>query len=114
MCLQISDMPPAFGTNAGPAGKTDIVQYVAHGPAAGAVAGGVDNRVGYIANVRPAAQETSEVPFLVAPCRDFDGACGGRVRIGSPGRVQRLYHAERATQPAPGILGSPEVARHEF
>src|SRR5258708_19501245 len=97
-------MRRAVGTNAGPAGKTDIVQYGAHGPAAGAVAGGVDNRVGYIANVRPAAQEASEMSFFIAPSRDLDGTFYGRIGIDDAGGFERIDHAERPIEPARVIL----------
>ena len=67
MRLEISDVPPGFGLRARPAGKTDIAQGVTHGSAAAAVARGVDIGFGDGADIRPAAEETSEMSFLVAP-----------------------------------------------
>ena len=51
MRLQISDVPAAFGRHARPAGKTGIAQGVPHGPAAAAVARGVDISLGDAADV---------------------------------------------------------------
>ena len=67
MRLEISDMPPAFGLGARPAGKTGVAQGVPHGPAAAAVARGVDIVFGDAADIGPAAEETAEMAFLVAP-----------------------------------------------
>ena len=79
MRLEISDMPAAFAAARGPAGETDLAQRVAHGSAAAAVARGVDVGLGDAADIGPAAEETAEMSFLVAPRRDFDGAVDVRV-----------------------------------
>src|SRR5450759_5907467 len=104
MRLQISDMPPGFGRDAGAAGKTHIAQGLAHGPAAGAVARGIDVRVGYTANIGSAAQEMAEMSFLVAPCCDFDGALDARLGIDHAGGFEGVDDAERSIEPAGEIL----------
>ncbi len=74
MGFEISDVPAAFGRDARPAGKADLAQRFAHGPAAVAVARGVDIGFGEGADIGPAAEETAEMAFLVAPCCDLDRA----------------------------------------
>jgi hypothetical protein len=74
MRLEISDMPPAFCPGARPAGKTDVAQRVPHGSAAAAIACRVDVSFGDTVNVGSAAEEASEMSFLVAPNSDFNGA----------------------------------------
>ena len=67
MRLEISDVPAAFGRYARPAGKTRLAQRFPHGPAAVAVACGVDVSFGERADIGPAAEETAEMSFLIAP-----------------------------------------------
>jgi len=42
--------------------------------------------------------------FLIAPCRDFDGAVDGRIGIDRAGGFERIDDAERAVEPACEIL----------
>ena len=104
MRFDISDMPPGFGPGARPAGKTDVAQRLAHGSAAAAVACGVDVRLGYAADVRPAAEEVAEMSFLIAPCRDFNGAVDVRVGIDDAGGFEGIHDAKRPIEPAREIL----------
>ncbi len=104
MCLQISDMPPAFCRRARPASQTHIAQGVPHGPAAAAVARRVDVRVGYTANIGSAAQEMAEMSFLIAPCSDFDSAFCARIGIDHAGGFKGIDDAKRPIEPARVIL----------
>src|SRR5712664_1647904 len=104
MGLDISDMPPAISLRARPAGKTHGGQGFPHGAAAVAVACGVDVIIGYAANVRSAAKKRAEMSFLVAPCRDFDGAVYVRVGIDHAGGFERIDDAKRPIEPARVIL----------
>ena len=74
MGFEISDMPPAFATAAGAAGEAGVAQRVTHALAAVAVACCVDIGFGDAADIGTAAEEVSEMPFLVAPGRNFDRA----------------------------------------
>src|SRR5207247_2133184 len=82
-----------------PAGKTYVAQGLPHGPVAVAVPCGVDVRLGHAADVRPAAKETAEMSFLIAPCRDFDGAVCVRIRIDDAGGFERIHNAKRPIEP---------------
>jgi hypothetical protein len=77
---------------------------LAHSPAAGAVACGVDVRVGYTANIGSAAQEMAEMSFLIAPCCDFDGAFHARIGIDHAGGFEGIDDAKRSIEPARKIL----------
>ena len=114
MRLEISDVPPAFGRGARPAGKPGLAQGVAHGPAAVAVARGVDLRLGDAADIGPAAEEAAEMAFLVAPCRDLDGAVDVRIGIDDAGGFERIDDAERPIEPARKILAFEMRARQQF
>ena len=81
MRLQISDMPAGFGRYARPAGKPHIAQGLTHGPAAGAIARGVDVRLSHATNIGSAAEEVTEMSFLIAPRCDLDGAPSGRSEL---------------------------------
>src|ERR1044072_8765135 len=74
MRLQIAEVPSPLDGGARPAGKTDVAQRLAHAPAASAVARRVDVGFGERADIGSAAEEMSEMAFLVTPCRDLDGA----------------------------------------
>jgi len=69
-----------------------------------AVPCGVDVRLGHAADVRPAAKETAEMPFLIAPCRDFDGAVCVRIRIELRGRLRAHTRRQRAHRASREIL----------
>ena len=104
MCFEISDMPPAFGAHARTAGEAHAIKCLAHGACAVAVARGVDIGLGDGADVRPAAEETAEMSFLIAPCRDFDRAAKVGVGIDDAGGLQRIDDAKRPIEPARIIL----------
>ena len=114
MRLEIADVPPAFGPGARPAGKPGLAQGFPHGFAAGAVARGVDLVLGDAADIGPAAEELAEMAFLVAPCRDLDGAADARVGIDDAGGFQRIDDAERPIEPARVILAFEMRARQQF
>ncbi len=101
MGLQISDVPPAFGPGARPAGKAGLAQGLPHGLAAGAVARGIDLRLG-------------DGPRHRTGCR---GNCRNglprrtmtrlrrrrryaRIGIDDAGGLQRIDDAERPIEPA--------------
>ena len=111
MRLQISDVPPAFGLRARPAGKTHLAQRLPHGPAAAAVARGVDVRFGDAADIGPAAEEIAEMAFLVAPCRDFDGAADARVGIDARGRPPAHRRRRAAHRASPHNSGFRDASR---
>ena len=81
MGFEISDMPPAFAPRAGAAGEAGVAQRVTHALAAVAVASCVDVGFGDAADIGAAAEEVSEMPFLVAPGRHFDRAACIRIAI---------------------------------
>ena len=103
MGFEISDMPPAFATAAGAAGEAGLAQRVTHAVAA-AVACCVDIGFGDAADIGPAAEEVSEMPFLVAPGRNFDRAACIRIAIDDAGGFERIDHAERSIEPARVVL----------
>src|SRR5439155_4163845 len=113
MRLEISDMPPAFSFRPGPAAKAHVAQGLPHGSAAVTVACGVDVRLGHAADVRPAAKETAEMSFLVAPCRNFDGAVCVRIRIDDAGGFERIHDAKRPIEPAREILTFEMRSEHK-
>ena len=104
MGFEISDMPPAFAPRAGAAGEAGVAQRVTHGLAAVAVAGRVDIGFGDAADIGAAAEEVSEMPFLVAPGRNFDRAVYVRIAIDDAGGFERIDHAERSIEPARVVL----------
>src|SRR4051812_19065991 len=104
MGFEITDMSPVFGLRAWPAGKTHLAQSLAHAAAAGAIAGSVDIGLGYTANIGPAAKETAEMSFLIAPRRDFDGAVCVRVGIDDAGGFKGKHDAKRTVEPAREVL----------
>src|SRR5260370_21160703 len=114
MRLEISDMPAAFSRRARPAGKAHISQGLPHGSVAVAVARGLDLIIGHTANVRPAAEEASEMSFLIAPGRDFDGAICVRVGIDDSGGFERIYDAKRPIEPAREILAFKMRSSQQF
>ena len=72
-------------TTAGPAGKTNVAQGVAHGSAAAAIARGVDVRLGYAADIRPAAKEVAETrTFKVLVPLDSEE----RNKVGNAGKAE--------------------------
>ena len=104
MGFEISDMPPAFVPRAGAAGEAGLAQRVTHALAAVAIACRVDIGFGDAADIGPAAEEVSEMPFLIAPGRDFDGAVCIRIAIDDAGGFERIDHAERSIEPARVVL----------
>ena len=114
MGFEISDVPPAFGRDARPAGKADLAQRFTHGLAVVAVAGGVDIRFGDGTDIGPAAEKTAEMAFLVAPCCDLDRAMNVRIRIDDAGGFERIDHAERSIEPARIVLAFQMRARQQF
>ena len=104
MGFEISDMPPAFAPRAGAAGEAGLAQRVTHGLAAVAVACCVDIGFGDAADIGAAAEEVSEMPFLVAPGRNFDRAVYIRIAIDDAGGFERIDHAERSIEPARVVL----------
>src|SRR3954467_2250111 len=104
MRLQISDMPSCFSRYARPTGKPHIAQGLTHGPAASAVARGVDVRLSHVTHIGSAAEEMTEMSFLIAPRRDFDGAPLGRIGIDDAGGLEGIDHAKRPIEPARVIL----------
>ena len=104
----------AFGLRARPAGKARVAQGLAHGPAAVAVARGVDIGLGDAADIGAAAEEAAEMAFLVAPGRDFDGAVDVRIGIDDAGGFERIDDAERPIEPAGVILAFEMRARQQF
>src|ERR1700722_7129168 len=104
MRLEITDMPPGRVIDARTSGETDLAQGVAHASIVVAVARGVDIGFGGGADVRPAAEETAEMSFFVAPSRDFDGAVGIVVGIDDAGGFEGIDHAKRSIEPAREIL----------
>src|SRR3954451_24893469 len=46
----------------------------------------------------------SEVAFLVAPCRDFDGAFDLRIAVDHAGRFEGIDDAKRPVEPARKVL----------
>src|SRR5487761_2646392 len=113
MRLEISDVPPACGRRARPAGKTRVALGSEQGASA-AVARGVDVRVGDGADIGSAAEERTEMPFLVAPCRDFNGAIGVRVEVENSGGFQRINDTKRPIEPAGIILAFEMRAGQQF
>jgi hypothetical protein len=79
MRLKVTDIAAAFGLRARAAGQADFAQGVAHGSIAVTIARGVNVALGKAADIRPAAEETAEMAFLVAPRGDFDGTLHARV-----------------------------------
>jgi hypothetical protein len=104
MRLEVSDMPAAFSLHAPPSGKTHVAQRFPHGSIVVAIACGVDVRLGHAADIRPAAEKAAEMAFLIAPCRDFNGAIGVRIGIDNAGRFEGIYDAKRPIKPAGEIL----------
>jgi len=58
---------------------------VAHALPGGAVARRVDVGLGHAAGIGPGAEEVTEMPFLIAPRGDFDGAQQRRIRVDDAG-----------------------------
>ena len=114
MGFEISDMPPAFALRAGAAGESGFAQRIAHGLAAVAVARLVDIGFGDAADIGAAAEEVSEMPFLVAPGRNFDGAIYIRIAIDDAGGFERIDHAERSIEPACVVLAFQMRPRQQF
>ena len=104
MGFEISDMPPAFATAAGAAGEAGVAQRVTHALAAVAVACRIDIGFGDAADIGTAAEEVPEMPFLVAPGRNFDRAVCRRIAIDDAGGFERIDHAERSIEPARVVL----------
>ena len=105
---------PRSARDARPAGKADLAQRVAHGAAAVAVARGVDVSLGQGADIGPAAEETAEMAFLVAPGCDLDGAFDARVGIDDAGGFERIDDAERPIEPAGVILAFEMRTRQQL
>jgi hypothetical protein len=103
MRFDVSDVPSDSGFDARAAGKTSVLQRLAHRALAAAVARCVDLFVGDSADIGPASEELAEMSFLIAPRRDFDGA-DGRIGIDHAGGFERIDDSERAVQPASEIL----------
>src|ERR1043166_523687 len=104
MGLEITDMPPSFVPCASAAGEAGLAQRLTHGLAAVAVACRVDIGFGDAADIGPAAKEVSEMPFLVAPGRNFDRALCVRIAIDDAGGFECIHHAERPIEPARVVL----------
>ena len=58
---------PRFDLGARAAGEACLAERLAHGPVTVAVARGIDIGLGHVADIGPAAEETAEMAFLVAP-----------------------------------------------
>ena len=114
MCLEISDVAPAFGGSAWAAGEADFAQRLAHGAIAVAVARGVDVSLGESADIGAAAEEIAEMAFLVAPGCDLDGALDIRVGIDDAGGFKRIDDTQRTIEPARVILAFEMRARQQF
>ena len=54
------------------------------------------------------------MPFLVAPCRDFDGAVGVRVGIDNSGGFEGIDDAKRPIEPAGEILAFEMRSGQQF
>jgi hypothetical protein len=54
------------------------------------------------------------MPFLIAPCRDFDGAVCVRIRIDDAGGFERIHHAKRPIEPAREILAFEMRSGQQF
>ena len=111
MRLEVSNVPPAFGHCAWAACKTHVAQRLAHGFSTGAVACGVDIGLGDAADIRSAAKETSEMSFLVAPCRNFNGAVCAQIEIDHAGGLEGIDDAKRPIEPAGVVLAFEMRAR---
>src|SRR5205814_3923385 len=74
MGFEISDMAAGFAPRAGAAGQASLTQRLTHALVVVAVARRVDIGFGDAADIRAAAEEVPEMPFLVAPGRNFDRA----------------------------------------
>ena len=105
---------PDFGLDARATGKSSILQRLPHRAVAAAVAGRFDLFVGDSADIGPASEELTEMSFLIAPCRDFDGAVDGRIRIDDAGGFKRVDDTERPVEPACEILTLKMRSREQF
>ena len=79
-----------------------------------AVARGVDIGFGDRADIGPAAEETAEMSFLVAPGCDFDRAVDIRIGIDDAGGFERIDDAERPIEPARIVLAFQMRAGQQF
>ena len=104
MGLEIPNVPSAFGRDAWAVRETGLTQRFAHGPATAAVARGVDIGFGDVADIGAAAEETSEMSFLIAPRRDFNGAFEVRVGIENARGFEGVHDAKRPIEPARVVL----------
>src|SRR5258708_7803358 len=95
---------PRSAVTRGRPGKPGVLQRLPHGPIAAAVAGSVDLGLGDAADVRPAAEEAAEMPFLIAPCRDLDRAADGRIGIDHARGFEGIDDAQRPVEPARVVL----------
>ena len=114
MGFEISDMPPAFAPRTGAAGEISLAQRVTHALAAVAVGCRVDIGFGDAADIGAAAEEVSEMPFLVAPGRNFDRAVYVRIGIDDAGGLERIDHAERSIEPARVVLAFQMRSRQQL
>ena len=104
MGFEISDMPPGFAPRTGAAGEISLAQRVTHALAAVAVGCRVDIGVGDAADIGAAAEEVSEMSFLIAPGRNFYRAVCARLGIDDAGGLERIDDAERPIEPACVVL----------
>jgi hypothetical protein len=79
-----------------------------------AVTRGIDVSLGEGADIGPAAEETAEMAFLVAPGCDLDGALDVRVGIDDSGGFERIDDPERTVEPAGIILAFEMRTRQQF
>jgi hypothetical protein len=108
--LDIAHVSSALGLCARTAGQARLPQ----GAVAALVARGVNACLGHLADVRPAAEKVTKMSFLIALCRNFNGAVDSWIGIDEACGFERIDDAKRPVQPAGEVLAFQMRPRQQF
>src|SRR5579872_826623 len=114
MGFEISDVAARLGRLALASRKSGGLKGFAQRTMIGAITRGIDVPIAQVADIGPAAEKRSEMPFLVAPRGDFHRAGDIGIGVEHARRFERIDDAKGAIEPAREILALQMRAREQF